>query len=113
MRQVQVFTNGFSMKKCITFLQAWQNLAGLFKHIAMGIKLYQRVQVYLIPININENATQEIPKSPQDQQNLDGTILKVFKGLDIPLIIACKKSKVDGKPNKKRKRSSKDGFFAF
>ncbi len=65
----------------------------------------------LIPININENATQEIPKSLQDQQNLDGTIFKVFKGLDIPLTITCKKSKVDGKPNKKRNRSSRDGFF--
>lgn len=28
----------------------------------------------LILININEDATQEISKSPQDQQNLDGTI---------------------------------------
>jgi len=67
----------------------------------------------LIPINVNEDATQEIPKSPQDQQNLDGTILKVFKGLDIPLTIACKKSKVDGKPNKKRRKSSKNSIFCI
>lgn len=67
----------------------------------------------LILININEDATQDISKSPQDQQNLDGTIFKVFKGLDIPLTIACMKSKVDGKTNKKHKRSSRDGFFAF
>ncbi len=87
--------------------------SGAFGTYSDGNQVVPNGASILIPRNINEDATQEIHKSPRDQQNIDGTILKVFKGLDIPLIIACKKSKVDGKPNKKRKRSNKDGFFTF
>ncbi len=85
--------------------------SGVFGTYSNGNQVVPKGASILIPININEDATHEIPNSLQDQQNLDGTILKVFKDLDIPLTIACKKSKVDGKPNKKCKRGSRDGFF--
>ncbi len=40
-------------------------------------------------------------------------ILEVFKDLDTPLIATCKKVGVDGKPNKKCNKSSKDESFTL
>lgn len=40
-------------------------------------------------------------------------ILEVFKDLDTPLIATCKKVGVDGKPNKKCNKSSKDDSFTL
>jgi len=68
-------------------------------------------------VDIDEDVTQEIPKSPQNQQKFSGSLPKVSKHLNIPLIATCKKEKVDGKPNKKHERSNGNGFleltFAF
>lgn len=65
------------------------------------------------PIDINADVAQEIPKSLQDQQNFDGSILEVSKDPNTPLTTIYKKVEDDGKPNKKHKRSSKDGSFAL
>jgi hypothetical protein len=62
-------------------------------------------------VDIDEDVTKEIPKSPQNQQKFRGSIPKVSKQLNIPLIATCEKEKVDGKPNKKHERSSGNGFL--
>ncbi len=64
-------------------------------------------------VDIDKDVAEEILKSLQDQQNFDGSIPKVSKDHDIPLIVACKKVGVDGKPNKKHKRSSINGYFTL
>jgi hypothetical protein len=55
-------------------------------------------------LNINKDVTQEIFRSPHDQQNLDGPTFKIFKDHNTPLIIACKKMGVERKLNKKCKK---------
>jgi hypothetical protein len=59
-------------------------------------------------VDIDEDVTQEIPKS---LQNFNGSIPKVSKHPNIPLIATCKKEKVDGKPKYIYERSSGNGFL--
>jgi hypothetical protein len=49
-----------------------------------GNKVAPEGAIILNPFDINENATQKIPKSLQDQ-NFDRLILEISKDLDIPL----------------------------
>lgn len=62
-------------------------------------------------VDIDEDVTQEIPKSLQNQQNFNGSIPKVSNHPNISLITTCKKEKFDGKPNTKHERSSGNGFL--
>ncbi len=64
-------------------------------------------------VDINENVAHDIFKSFQDQQIFYGSILKVFKDLNIQLIATCKKTKIDGKPNKKHNKSNINDFLTL
>jgi len=64
-------------------------------------------------MDIDENILQKIFKCFQSQQNFNGSTFEVSKEPNIQLTIACKKTTIDVKLNKKHKRNNGDGFFTL
>ncbi len=64
-------------------------------------------------MDIDENILRKISKCFQSQQNFNGPTLEVSKEPNIQLTIACKKTTIDVKLNKKHKRNNGDGLFTL
>jgi hypothetical protein len=64
-------------------------------------------------MDIDENILRKISKCFQSQQNFNGSTLEVSKEPNIQLTIACKKTTIDVKLNKKHKRNNGDGLFTL
>lgn len=98
-----MLTNGFGIKKMHNIFIGTTKVGGVFGTYNDGNQVAPKGASILNHVDIDEDVTQEIPKSPQNQQNFNGSIPKVSKHPNIPLIATCKKEKVDGKPNKNMK----------
>ncbi len=97
-----MLANGFVSKKMHNIFISTTKVGGAFGTYNDENQVAPKSASILNHVDINENVT---------QQNFNGSIPKVSKHPNTPLIATCKKEKVDEKPNKKHERSSNNGFF--
>ncbi len=97
-----MLANGFVSKKMHNIFISTTKVGGAFGTYNDGNQVAPKSASILNHVDINEDVT---------QQNFNGSIPKVSKHPNTPLIVTCKKEKIDEKPNKKHERSSNNRFF--